>query len=176
MTFDLDKARAICNESLAEIERLRALRTDILQALGRPKTASDQGILLYVRGEVDYNRTQAARIQELEEALAEYQRLGKIMKDRLPCLTLHGECDRCSSRAKEVCDAMHQIAEGKIGPDVALKKQWDEVLDAKSRSWQITDERKAAMQHILMCHHCRYDDSSCKASEVLRAMLEAEQE
>lgn len=83
-------------------------------------------------------KSKDARIQELEDALAEYQRLGKIMEGRLPCLTLHGECERCSSRAKELCDAMHQIAEGKIGPE-----------DAKPRSWQITDERILAIENAI---------------------------
>jgi len=58
------------DQQAAEIKRLRTLRTDILQALGRPKTASDEGLLLYVQEEVNYNQKQAARIQELETQVA----------------------------------------------------------------------------------------------------------
>lgn len=105
----------------------------------------------------------APRIKALEDALAEYRRLGKVMNGRLPCLTLHGECDRCSSRAKEVCEAMHQIAEGKVGPDAA-----------KPRSWQITEERKAAIWHaVAVLKENDPDDEHLWDEEiaVLRAML-----
>ena len=165
MTFDLVKARARLydpasettfqeeEEMLAEIERLQAELT----------TAN---VELIAAGEVVHAKD--ARIKELEEVLAEYQRLGKVMNGRLPCLTLHGECDRCSSRAREVCEAMHQIAEGKISvgdhmvePDqmVALNTDhecpnafddWGNPINIRfsghagaggqPRSWQITEE------------------------------------
>lgn len=50
----------------AEIERLRALRSDILTTINRPKTTSDKGLLLYIRAEVDYNIRQATQIGDLE--------------------------------------------------------------------------------------------------------------
>jgi hypothetical protein len=115
-----------------EIGELRAL----VDRLGN--TGYDKNLATILDAVIEHIDQQAARIKELEDALAEYQRLGKIMEGRLPCLTLHGECARCSSRAKELCDAMHQIAEGKIGPK-----------DAKPRSWQITDERIATISASL---------------------------
>ena len=214
MTLDLEKARACAVfvepkeaflEALAEIERLRAENAGLSKAVIDAQEERDLAQAEFRTYHKAWEE-QAARIQELEEALAEYRKLGKTIAGKVPCLTLHGDCGRCSAQTREVCGALEQIAGGKIGPDAALKKQWDEVLDeaaihkkmeelptatgayrpaireeairqlgAKPRSWQITDERKAAIQHILMCHHCRYDDSGCKASDVLRAMLEAGQ-
>ena len=78
-----------------------------------------------------------ARIKKLEDALAEYQRLGKVMNGRLPCLTLHGDCGRCSAQTREVCGALEQIAGGKIEPGV------------KPRSWQITEDRVTAIDQGL---------------------------
>jgi hypothetical protein len=75
MTFDLEKARACAAfvepkeaflEALDEIERLRALRSDIITIINRPKTTSDKGLLLYIRDEVDYNIRQATQIGDLE--------------------------------------------------------------------------------------------------------------
>jgi DNA repair exonuclease SbcCD ATPase subunit len=133
--------------AIVEIERLRAASIEYQNALDDVQNLKEQIETFHLRRENELrqmneiswqNKTQATRIKELEDALAEYQRLGKIMEGRLPCLTLHGECARCSSRAKELCDAMHQIAEGKIGPK-----------DAKPRSWQITDERIATISASL---------------------------
>ncbi|MFA5409129.1 MAG: hypothetical protein WC343_10215, partial [Bacilli bacterium] len=63
---------------------------------------------------------QAAWIKELEDALSEYQRLGKTIAGRVPCLVPHGDCGRCSADPREVCGALEQIAEGKIGPDAGV--------------------------------------------------------
>jgi hypothetical protein len=60
-----------------------------------------------------------AKIKELEDALSEYQRLGKTIAGRVPCLVPHGDCGRCSADAREVCGALEQIADGKIGPEDA---------------------------------------------------------
>jgi F0F1-type ATP synthase epsilon subunit len=65
---------------------------------------------------------QEARIKELEEALAEYRKLGKTIAGKVPCLTLHGDCGRCSTQAREVCGALEQLAAGKIGPDAKPKE------------------------------------------------------
>ena len=102
-----DNDAATVRELVAEIERLRLLATF-------PKSESGliTGLCMAIRkteeqaAEIERLRDdtclacaiklevidqQAARIKELEGALAEYQRLGKIMEGRLPCLTLHGE-------------------------------------------------------------------------------------
>ena len=193
MTFDLEKARAetehlrenieeefscmcgVCHvcgfnpeemkEGLAEIERLRADNAALSKAVIDIQEERDLAQAEF-RAYHKAWEEQAAQIKELEDALVEYQRLGKVMNGRLPCLTLHGDCDRCSPRAKEVCEAMHQIAEGKIGPD------------AKPRSWQITDERVEAFGWIL--GRLEYDQSLPghasykikRAAELLQAMLQ----
>ncbi len=112
MTFDLEKARDAAKFddhmaitmfplAIAEIERLRA-------------EISEQKGMIWKTQQV--KKEQAARIKELEEALAEYQRLGKTIAGKVPCLTLHGDCGRCSAKMREVCGALEQIG-GKIGPD-----------------------------------------------------------
>ena len=70
-----------------EIERLRALRSDIITIINRPKTTSDKGLLLYVRAEVDYNTMQAAKIRELEDQFhktaRQYVRNSDYWQDRV---------------------------------------------------------------------------------------------
>ena len=153
MTFDLEKARDAAKFddhmaitmfplAIAEIERLRA-------------EISEQKGMIWKTQQV--KKEQAAQIKSLEDALAEYQRLGKVMNGRLPCLTLHGDCDRCSPRAKEVCEAMHQITEDKIGPDDSKKISHlrpYEVVAADlagmlAKSWQITEDRVTAIDQGL---------------------------
>lgn len=117
-------------------------------------------------------KSKDARIAELEEALAEYQRLGKTIAGKVPCLTLHGDCGRCSAKMREVCGALEQIAGGKIGPDA---KQHDHTAEffrpneSPAKSWQITDERFRAIRWA------EEMAGDCKAGDVLRAMLEAGQ-
>lgn len=141
MTFDLEKARDAAKFddhmaitmfplAIAEIERLRA-------------EISEQKGMIWKTQQV--KKEQAAQIKSLEDALAEYQRLGKVMNGRLPCLTLHGDCDRCSPRAKEVCEAMHQITEDKIGPDARPKCD---------HAWQAAIEERG-YQTCLKCGECR---------------------
>ena len=102
-----------------------------------------------------------SRIKELEEALAEYQRLGKTIAGKVPCLALHGDCGRCSAKMREVCGALEQIAGGKIGPDV------------KPRSWQVTDARKAALSRAydVISWIDRVDSDNQKHIDVLQDML-----
>lgn len=146
MTFDLEKARDAAKFddhmaitmfplAIAEIERLRA-------------EISEQKGMIWKTQQV--KKEQAAQIKSLEDALAEYQRLGKVMNGRLPCLTLHGDCDRCSPRAKEVCEAMHQITEDKIGPDAETGNR-DHVVgpDQMVPCWQITEDRVTAIDQGL---------------------------
>ena len=143
--FDLEKARACAVfvepkeaflEALDEIERLRValLKSDNSNRIRRGITEGQDGLIVELDDKI---QKQAARIKELEDALSEYQRLGKTIAGRVPCLVPHGDCGRCSADPREVCGALEQIAEGKIGPD------------AKPRSWQITDERKATLSASL---------------------------
>jgi hypothetical protein len=124
MTFDLEKARDAAKFddhmaitmfplAIAEIERLRA-------------EISEQKGMIWKTQQV--KKEQAAQIKSLEDALAEYQRLGKTIAGKVPCLTLHGDCGRCSAKMREVCGALEQIG-GKIGPDVN-EKQSDELVAA----------------------------------------------
>lgn len=138
-------------DALAEIERLRGY-----EIAARDLSAD----LTKVAGDRD---EQAAKIQELEDA---HKRSGakyaKIINELRS--SVYANIPGLKKQWDEILNAP---ANGKIGPDA----------DAKPQVWQITDERKAAIQHILMCHHCRYGDSGCKAPDVLRAMLtEAGQE
>lgn len=93
-------------------------------------------------------KKQAARIQELEDALVEG--LTNFLHYRASCYDparrcpYAKECDDCSTWdacghvEKFRSEARRQLqAEGKIGPD------------AKPRVWQITEERKAALWHAI---------------------------
>jgi hypothetical protein len=115
------------------------------------------------------------RIQELEDALVEYQRLGKTVSEAVvPCLTAHGNCDQCRPKAKAACDAIETIRKGKIGPDAALKKQWDDVMGTKPRSWQITDERRKAIALLIVASNPeKIGNFDFEEEEAARAVLRA---
>lgn len=110
-----------------------------------------------------------ARIKELEDALSEYQRLGKTIAGRVPCLVPHGDCGRCSADPREVCGALEQIAEGKIGSS-------DHSSDVTKKVWKITEERKAAIDRgmrFLAWSNANTNDPETELDlVVLRAMLE----
>lgn len=147
MTFDLEKARDAAKFddrmaitmfplAIAEIERLQASLVEHEEH--ENQTHAILGAILGTDDTLENVAKRAmARIAELEDALAEYQRLGKVMNGRLPCLTLHGDCGRCSAQTREVCGALEQIAGGKIEPGV------------KPRSWQITEDRVTAIDQGL---------------------------
>ena len=123
------------------------------------------------------SKQQAARIQELEDALVEERARGNhygmeyddAIEGEIERWIIDGEKDSPKfylDRVRE--EARRQLrAEGKIGPD------------AKPRSWQITDERLEALQDAIN----RYVHAKSLATYtmkrrkgVLRAMLEAGQE
>ncbi len=170
--------RSRAQKAEAEIERLQKENLELQVAVLGPDSirAHQAGII----------KKQAARIKELEELNA------ALMKNES---SLRAAAAKYRKRA--------QAAEGKIGPDAALKKQWDEVLDeaaihkkmeelpsapgayrpaireeaikqlgAKPRSWQITDERKAALKRLYGLLVIRYKYSYPDETETLRAMLE----
>ena len=151
----------LAEDALAEIERLRGFET----------AARDlNNDLIRIAGERD---ELAARIQELEDALVEERVIGEggfraeqcefwYIED-LPeesCMELDGPCDwaKCP-RKHELCDVAYQqlAEEGKIGPDDSKKISHlrpYEVVAADlagmlAKSWQITDERKAALWHAI---------------------------
>ena len=119
----------------AEIERLRPFE------IAARDLDSD---LTKIAGERD---DQAARIKELEDALAEerakYNLSWKDCAYRAPdtyCEKTHNYCtsEDCPLLDEQKTEARRQLrAEGKIGPD------------AKPRVWQITEERKAALWHAI---------------------------
>lgn len=137
-----------------EIKKLRALRSDIIAALSRPITTSDEGLLLYIRDEVDCNTRQANRITKLEAELAEKKNLEDKIKELKE--SLKNEKEWVSQYQKwlieEVAEGMSEngfadddlrqkardslILDGKIGPDA----------DAKSRVWKITKDRVDALK------------------------------
>jgi hypothetical protein len=155
-----------------EIERLRALRSDIITAINRPKTTSDNGLLLYIRDEVDYNIRQAAKIQALEGMLMEeraknlnptntqWDRLPEEDRpDRLfPATIIKGKTSLRELARQQL------IEEGKIGPDA----------DTKPHCWQVTDERIRGLKSILcelaLCDADEYVQE--RDGTVLLAMLD----
>ncbi len=171
----------------AEIERLRGRCDELLEErdhLRKDLMGSPWWDLQQEKAVLDTQvREQAARIKELEEALVEDRARGDLYcenlldwddydykaytwpKDAIPGYKHFSEADITAFRA----DARQQLqAEGKIGPDAA------------PRSWQITDERKAAILHCKrMLTFLKEDDAPCydvekitKDESVLVAMLE----
>jgi len=178
--FDLEKARAVDIDLLATTDwgelraRYRAALAEIERLRPFEIAARDlDSDLTKIAGERD---DQAARIQELEDALAEerakYNLSWKDCAYRAPdtyCEKTHNYCtsEDCPLLDEQKTEARRQLrAEGKIGPD------------AKPRVWQITDEREEAFGRIL--RRLEYDQSLPghtnykiqRAMELLRAMLE----
>ena len=91
----------LAEDAIAEIERLRAY-------LEQSERVIEAGL--------DVIKAQAIQIKALEDVLAEYQRLGKIISESvIPCLTVHGNCDQCRPKTKAACEAIAAIHKGKIG-------------------------------------------------------------
>ena len=188
MTFDLVKARAICDhccapfsgvtdehvslamsqfyDSLAEIERLRSREAGLEDRLVWQ-------IKNFVKERDDEVQKQAARIKALEEALVEAKAAIKFCLDEgdededygpmhdLPEWRELPEKDKDAFR--NWCRKQLQ-EEGKIGPD------------AKPRSWQITEERVGLLEYCLesLLDAPDIDESPgpCHSIEMLRAMLQ----
>ena len=133
---------------------------------------------------IAYMNRQAARIQELEDALAEERAKRNVAGHgdcfyRTPSRTdpLVWKCDKgvicdwncCPIKNEKRTDALQELqAEGKIGPD------------AKPRSWQITEERIGLLEYCLETLLDAPDIEEIPGPghsiEMLRAMLrEAEQ-
>ena len=178
--FDLEKARAVDIDLLATTDwgelraRYRAALAEIERLRPFEIAARDlDSDLTKIAGERD---DQAARIQELEDALAEerakYNLSWKDCAYRAPdtyCEKTHNYCtsEDCPLLDEQKTEARRQLrAEGKIGPD------------AKPRVWQITDERKAAIGRAIESVFAADSDSEEQESEdvytwrVLRDMLE----
>ena len=54
-------------------------------------------------------------LAEAIEELKEYYHLGGVIAEATPCLTIHGDCERCGPRMKARCDAITEIAQGRVG-------------------------------------------------------------
>jgi len=97
---------------------------------------------------------------------------------------IQGDCrEEMLTNTIEVCGALEQIADGKIGPD-AETGNMDHVVGPdqmvpNGKVWQITEERKAAIDRGLQFLEWSYAKNSAhdtkKQIAVLRAMLEASQ-
>jgi hypothetical protein len=125
---DLETAKASLRFDREEIERLRA-KVGKMEFLMR--STDDTCLACAIKLEVIDQ--QAARIQELEDALVEEGTKGLFngpWDSGLSCGGYDEEMAACRREARRRLQA-----EGKIGPE-----------DAKPRSWQITEERKAAIQ------------------------------
>ena len=116
-----EQARIFCAEeilpdALDEIERLREALDKSEQILAHKTKTSTHWYDEHLQARADRVQTrrvveqQAARIKALEDALAEYQRLGKIISESvIPCLTVHGNCDQCRPKTKAACEAIAAI-------------------------------------------------------------------
>lgn len=152
---DGEGAAVLQNSLLAKdsrIKELEALRSDILGVIRRPKTTSDKGLILYLKELDEYNIRATKRVGDLEDALVEKQ------------TALMPSAPRCYADARRQAAIEQLRAEGKIGPDAS-----------KPRSWQITDERKAALKRLYGLLVIRYKYSYPDETETLRAMLEADE-
>jgi hypothetical protein len=153
-----EQARIFCAEeilpdALDEIERLREALDESEQILAHKTKTSTHWYDEHLQARADRVQTrrvveqQAARIQELEDALVEERGNKMIQTDdctqNQEAADIHHRCI-CEYNVKK-CPvgqwwldrarvALH--AEGKIGPDA----------DAKPRVWQITDERVEALK------------------------------
>ena len=177
--FDLERARGLRDflqddcaevgdvwaEMIAEIERLREALDESERVVAHKTKSAAHWYDEHLQARADRVQTrrvveqQAARIQELEDALVE-ERAKSL------CDCPDGIIDWQEYRD----DARRQlIEEGKIGPDA----------DAKPHCWQITEERKAAIQELselltaIGCPSCHYYIQKNYGEDitVLRAML-----
>lgn len=180
MSYEEEKQDRKIEQLEAEIERLR----------GEMENYGDDFVCQM--------KSKDARIQELEDALVEEGTKGLFngpWDSGLSCGGYDEEMAACRREARRRLQA-----EGKIGPDAALKKQWDEVLaegkisssdhggeankliglnadhqcqPEAPRSWKITDERKAALSRAydVISWIDRVDSDNQKHIDVLRAML-----
>ena len=110
--------------SLDEAEALTKKNAELMNGyLGRIKVLEKNciydpgdGKIFVPDGHPEIERLRA-RVVALEDALAEYQRLRKIISEFavIPCLTVHGNCDQCRPKTKAACEAIAAIHKGKIG-------------------------------------------------------------
>lgn len=151
-----------------EIKKLRALRSDIIAALSRPITTSDEGLLLYIRDEVDCNTRQANRITKLEAELAEMHKCAlevtgflaekKNLEDKIKELkeSLKNEKEWVSQYQKWLIEEVAEgMSENGFADDDLRQKARDRLIldgkigtdaDAKSRVWKITKDRVDALK------------------------------
>jgi len=103
--------------SLDEAEALTKKNAELMNGyLGRIKVLEKNciydpgdGKIFVPDGHPEIERLRA-RVVALEDALAEYQRLGKIISESvIPCLTVHGNCDQCRPKTKAACEAIAAI-------------------------------------------------------------------
>ena len=184
-------------EMIAEIERLRAALAESEKVVEHKGKSATHWYDEHLRAQTDLTQSkrvieqQVARIKELESAWEELcdriqaeateaqkwkERSMKLEAALIEKQThLEPSAPSCYRAARRNSAIETLRAEGLIGPDADECPDDLPPIGSPYRSWQITKERKAALEHILICHHCRYDDSGCKAPDVLRAMLEAGQ-
>jgi hypothetical protein len=108
-------------------------------------------------------RRQAARIQDLEDALVEQEARFQYYVQNENCESWPEARHRYPELNEKYIGIARQRlrAEGKIGPDA----------DAKPHCWQITEERKAALKRLYGLLVIRYKYSYPDETETLRAML-----
>lgn len=189
MTFDLEKARATysaeCAEDaanlvpdlIAEIERLRLLATF-------PK--SESGLITGLCMAIRKTEEQAAEIERLRAKVGKMEFLMRSTEDTcLACAIKLEVIDQQAARIQELEEAhkrsgvkyakiINELRSSIYANIPGLEEDKIEPEDAKPRSWQITDERKAALKRLYGLLVIRYKYSYPDETETLRAMLEEE--
>ena len=182
--FDLEKARAVDIDLLATTDwgelraRYRAALAEIERLRGEMENYGDDYVCQM--------KSKDARIQELEDALVEMvatnpcniPTLCDVVHDELMCPALDGNCDfwkGCPQKNELREAARKQLqAEGKIGNGDHIAETDQMVPNGKV--WQITEERKAAIDRGLQFLEWSYAKNSAHDTKeqiaVLWAMLD----
>lgn len=69
-------------------------------------------------------------LAEAIEELKEYRHLGEVIAEATPCLTVHGDCNRCGTRMKARCDAITKIAQRRVGKHIESDDKLIDIIAA----------------------------------------------
>jgi hypothetical protein len=127
----------VIDQQAARIKELESLRQQILNIIGRSQKTSDDGLLLYLNDEVDYNWRITKRIGELEAALVDERARHNANEEGFSWPYLARKEPDLQEEYRFI--ARQELREeGKIGTS-------DQFPDTTKLIWQITEGRKAAI-------------------------------
>lgn len=193
MTFDLEKARAVCKtlpkymngacpckeeaeaakmliKALPEIRRLQEFRDRVARILKQPLTDCDDLLILGLDARICQLRRQAAEIERLRADLEQSEICIRARLEVIEQLQAENE-ELQESLTDAYLLGSHKKAK-ELAPRIkaledALKSESKIGPDAtKPRSWQITEERKETLRRALEEYKIFPNDQA-----VLRAML-----